>query len=178
MDIRDYVTPKTVTVTLAVGLLITLLATPFTPTEYRSTLWDRYMDLVVILSLLVTITVLSDLNEIQQRYLLRATITDLQEDLEQRANTLGDLLRSDSRESEAKIDKELSKESGILKNIADRSEGVNEDVHREATSLRENIRTYTTSPQGGEDEVYDIWKETHTLNELVKGLIEESKWKR
>ena len=178
MDIRDYVTPKTVTIALLTTLLITLVAILATPPGYTPILWDGYMDLVVILSLLVTITILSDLNEIQQRYLLRATIADLQEDLEQTAKALSDLLGSDFQDSKTDIDRELSKENGVLKKVADRTEGVNKDVHDEATRLRDRIRAYTNSPEGDEDKVYNIWRDTHTLNELVKGLIEESKWKR
>lgn len=175
MDIRDYVTPKTVVIFLGISLAVALLLIFSSPKSHRPTVWDGYMDLVALASLLVTLTILSDLEELQDRYLLRATIGDLQSNLKQKAENLGELLRSGFEESERQIARELSKEDGILKRIADRTENVDSDVYQEAESLRKDIQAYNN---GSEDEVYDIWRDTHTLNELLKGLIEESKWRR
>lgn len=178
MDIRDSITPKAVLVVLGVGLAATILSIFLVPEAYQSTPWNWYMDLVAIASLLVTLTILSDLDELQDRYLLQATIGDLQNSLKQRAENLGQILRSGLKDSRREIARELSKEDGILKQVADRTEEVDPDVHEEAIALRQEIKAYTSTTEDDTDEIYDIWQATHTLNELVKGLIEESKWKR
>lgn len=178
MDIRDYITPKSVLVVLGIAFLLTIAIFFIVPHTHQSTVWTGFMDLVVVISLLVTIAVLSDLKEIQRRYLLRATIDSLQETIRQRAENLGDLLRSGPEDSRSEIAKELSKAEGMLKTLADRTEAVDMDIHREAKDLREEIKAYSSAGQTDADKLYDIWQSTHTLNELVKGLIEESKWKR
>jgi ElaB/YqjD/DUF883 family membrane-anchored ribosome-binding protein len=177
MDIRDYVTPLTVISSLSLLLLISLGVVLVTP-EHWGRILNRYMDAVTLASLLVTITILSDLKELQKRYLLQATIDNIQENLIQRAQNLNDVLTSGIDDSQKLLSKELSKEQGILKQVADRTEGVDEDIHQAAERLRKDIDSYRSSPAREPDELYDIWEDTHTLNELLKGLIEESKWKR
>ncbi|MCS3679365.1 hypothetical protein GGP72_003321 [Salinibacter ruber] len=177
MDIRDYITPLSVILFFGGALLLCVIAILLTP-AYWDTILNRYMDLVVVASLLVTIAILSDLKELQKRYLLRATIDDLQDNLIQRAENMNEAFTSGIEGSRTQISKELSKEEGILKQIADRTEEIDSDVHEAAEDLRDDISTYRSSSQRDEAKLYDIWEETHAVNELLKGLIEESKWKR
>lgn len=178
MDIRDYVTPKTVATVLGLLLIAAVLSIFFVPENYQSTVWNGYIDVIAIASLLVTLTILSDLEELQERYLLRATIDDLQNSLKQRTENLIELLRSGYEDSQREISRELSKEAGILKRLADRTETVAPDTHEYVKDLQQDIQAYTSREDTGKEKAYDIWRSTHTLNELVKGLIEESKWKR
>lgn len=180
MGVRDRITPggvlKVLGSVLALTVLLIVLNEAYNWESVTSPqIWDWFIDLVAITSLLLTLVILSDLEEIQNRYLLRATIPDLQQKLEEKAKNLGALLRSEFRESTGEIGRELSKAGGILKQVCDRVEGVDSEIYTTADNLRKRIRD---SDHTDEDRVREMWKTMHSINEQVKGLVEESKWKR
>lgn len=180
MDLLNKITPKGVATALAVTLGLTALAYVLQkngtlPASWPT--WDLFMDAVGIASLAVTLLILSGLQEIEQRYLLRATIPELHERLERRMNKTHELVRSKFGDSRANLIRELSRMEGVLKQIQSRAEDIDDEVHHRSGELSERIQSYKSSGNRDKDEVYGIWGEAHSLSELVEGLAEEQKWK-
>lgn len=182
MDIRDYVTPARVVLTLGIALALTVLAAAALHIAPKNppwlTPWEWFMDLVSIASLLLTLLILYSLEDIQSRYLLRATLPNLQEEIEDKASTILDLLREGGgQEVDRRVGRELSKADGILKQIQDRTQDLDSELHDTADSIRQDIKDRRGRPQDPEW-AYEASERLYSLSVQLRGLMDETKWKR
>jgi hypothetical protein len=140
-------TPGEITVILVVVFLIAVAGMSVRPyLEFgpkQAQIWNWFMDAVTLTSLGLTLLILSDLKEIQRRFLLRARLPNLQEDLKEKASRIGEALEETSGEPEigSEVKETLSRTQGILKQICDRTEGIDDDTHTEGLkSCEETLR--------------------------------------
>lgn len=158
--------------------LVAILGAPYLEDgPGQAQIWNWFMDGVGLISLGVTLLILSDLEEMQSRFLLRARLPELQEDLDEKASQIGDILDETTKgtESRSRLNETLSRAEGVLKQIGDRTEGLDEVAYDRAQRLRRDIEDYRRTDEG---ELVDIWGDMHALNEIVLGLLKESEWRR
>lgn len=178
----SYITPQSVVLAFAGGVGLFVLERVLRWQEVITTklgAWGLLIDFTAILSLLITLAILSDVEEIEEKvgriedkYLFRATAPDLQDRLETIAQSLADLLRKKPDKSKQKLQAVASRADANLKQIEELV--LDEEVESDAQELRELIDEYQEDPDTEPDDYYDILSEIRRIEEHLEGLINRS----
>lgn len=178
MDFTEIITPKRVATILGGGFLISvalILAKPHTGLISSGLdVWRFFIDLVSILSLLITLVVLFGLKRIERKYLFRATAPSLLSRLKEKTNQLADSLRDPDTDGLV-VGQTLMAADAVLKEIVEVVQ--DEEVKSNVGELRASIKQYQKA-HTPEKDAYDILSDLRRVEEYMVGLIERSKWRR
>lgn len=130
-------------------------------------------DLATLLSLGITMWVLANLLEIEQRYLFQGRAPDLLKDLEEKRSDLNDQLnRYDS--SRVEIGETLSSCRGIVTTLERRIEGVDGEVRKSIEKLEEVIEDCPLPPGPSDiEEVRNVHFRLVRVTDEVDGIISD-----
>ena len=138
--------------------------------------WDwigRVGSVASFFGLLLTIAVYVGVREIRQRYLLRARLPELVEQLSELTSKIQGLLR-DHPATERELDATIAKCDGVLNNVEEKVEDDLEDAVNAIRSRIEDLR-------GDDNPVDGVWALYSELNKLLTELrayLRDLKWER
>lgn len=179
----DYVTPKLVAVVFLLGLfgwLLTLLLKKTGHAPPSLDAWGLFIDLVAILSLLITLAILTDVDDIdksieriENKYLFRATAPDLQNRLKKMADRLAEQLREKAETDKSKLEEISSRADAILNRIEELIH--HDEVRSHVRSLRTTIENYRGRQETTIEDYYDVLNDLRTTEEHLETLVNRSR---